>query len=268
MKEHGYLPEDAKVLSAAVTEKAGRWFVSLQVEQEIPDSAPRVEHAVGVDVGIRHLAVTSDEQVFDNPQALKAAEVRLRRAQKAVSRRRKGSQNRRKAVARVARLHYRIGNVRKDALHKAASAITKSASVVVLESLNVSGMLRNRHLSKALSDASVAELHRQIEYKARWQGAVVLKAPPFYPSSKMCSHCGNVKQDLALGDRTYTCGVCGLVLDRDLNAAINLRNLAASSAVTACGEVGSGPGRTTWTKPASAKQEPNADRGLSLIGSV
>ena len=267
LKEHGYLPGDVKILSATITEKAGRWFVSLQVEQEILDPTPRLTHVVGVDVGIKSLAVTSDGEVFENPKALRTAEARLRRLQKSVSRKTKGSSNRKKAVVKAARLHHRIGNVRKDAMHKASSAIVKSASVIVLESLNVSGMLQNRKLSKALQDASLAELHRQLEYKARWQGVTVLKADRFFPSSKACSGCGLVKQDLALGDRTYECA-CGLRVDRDLNAAINLKNLAASSAVTACGEVGSGPCRVIRTKPASAKQEPNSGRGSSSIWSV
>lgn len=212
--------------------------------------------------------MTAGLEVFENPKALKKAEARLRRFQRSVSRKVKCSRNRKKAVARVARLHYRIGNVRKNAMHQASSAITKSASVVVLESLNVTGMLGNRCLSKALSDASIAELHRQIDYKAHWRGVRVVRADRWYPSSKTCSGCGGVKAELGLSEREYACDGCGLVIDRDLNAAINLKQLAGSSPVSACGAISSGSGFTTTTKLVAVKQEPNTDRGLSLIGSV
>ncbi len=268
LKEHGYLPSGAKVLSAAVSEQAGRWFVSLQVEQQVPDPAPRPEHVVGVDVGVKALAVTSDGEVFDNPKALKAGQQRLRILQKAVSRKVKGSKNRKKAVAKVRRQHYRISNIRRDCLHKTSSAITKLASTVVLETLNVGGMLKNRRLSKAVSDASMAELHRQIEYKARWQGVVVLKADRWFASSKMCSGCGHIKQDLTLGERVFGCEACGEVIDRDLNATINLKNLAGSSPVSACRPGGAGLGRKTQVKP-PVGQELSADRGHVIpIGSV
>lgn len=270
LKERGYLPagrEGIRVLSASVTEKAGRWFVSLQVEEEVqvPTSLP--EHVIGVDVGIAHLAVTSDGQVFDNPRALYAAEKRQRMLQKAVSRKQKGSQNRRKAVARLARQHCRVGNLRKDSLHKTSSAIAKSASVIVLESLNVAGMVKNHRLARALSDASMAELQRQIEYKAAWRGARVFKADRFFPSSKLCSACGVAAESLPLSVRTWTCDVCGAAHDRDRNAAINLRNLAVSSTAAARRPGSAGASVVACVK-LLAGREPNTDQGLSLIGSV
>ena len=265
LKENGYLPttdrEDVKVLSASVSEKAGRWFVSLQVEQEVPEPVPTAEQVVGVDVGVRSLAITSDGEVFENPKALRGAEGRLRMLQKSVSRKVGGSKNRQKAVAKVARQHYRLSCVRKDAIHQATSAITKSASVIVLESLNLAGMLGNRCLSKALSDASLAELHRQLDYKARWRGVRVIRADHWFPSSKRCSSCGAVKTKLGLGEREYVCDVCGVVLDRDINAALNLKQLTGSSPVTACGEASSGSGREIRAKLASLKQEPNTRVG-------
>jgi len=243
LKEQGYLPTPKqthiRVLSATVSERAERWFVSFNVEEEI--EVPILEHhVIGVDVGIKTLAVTSDGEVFENPRALKAAECRLRILQKAVSRKRKGSNNRERAKQKVAKQHFRVSNIRKDSIHKMTTAIAKLASTIVVEDLHVKGMLKNRRLAKALSDASFGEILRQLEYKAAWHGATLIKADRFFPSSKACSGCGHIKSDLTLGDRTYECEVCGLVLDRDLNAAFNLRDLAGSSPVTACCPDGSG----------------------------
>lgn len=243
LKEHCYIPVGGvHIFSATVSEKAGRWFVSLQVEQESwLVAAP--ERVIGVDVGIKSLAVTSDGEVFENPKALRAAEQRVRLAQKSVSRKKNGSANRRKAVRRLARQHYRVSCVRKDAIHKATSAITKRASVIVIESLNVAGMMKNRRLARAIGDAGMSEFHRQLKYKAEWRGSVVIEADRFFPSSKMCSGCGNVKKSLSLSERVYACEACGLVIDRDLNAAINLKNLAGSLLASACrpGSAGDDP---------------------------
>jgi len=249
LKERGYLPvENVKVLSATVSEQAGRWFVSLQVEQEVSDPEPKPHHVVGVDVGIKRLAVTSDGKNFDNPKALGKAQRTLRIRQKAVSRKQKGSANRRKAVVRVAKVHRRVTNIRKDAIHKMTTSIAKSASVIVVEDLNVSGMLKNHCLARALSDASLSEIHRQIAYKAKWYGAELRKADRFYPSSKRCSACGNVKATLGLDERIYHCEACGLVIDRDLNAAINLKMWPTVASASACCPGSSGHARKSVTK--------------------
>jgi putative transposase len=248
LKEHGYLPVgNVKVLSATVSEQAGRWFVSLQVEQEIANPKPKPPHVVGVDVGIKSLAVTSDGEVFDSPKSLAQAQKTLHIRQKAISRKVKGSKNRRKAVARASRVHQRVANVRRDAIHKLTTSITKSASIIVIEDLNVSGMLKNHKLARSLSDASLSEIHRQLEYKAKWYGVELRKAGRFYPSSKRCSKCGHVKDTLSLAERTYRCE-CGLVMDRDLNAALNLKMLAGSSPVSACCPGSAGRSRKTSTK--------------------
>jgi len=257
LKEHGYLPtKDTKVLSATVSESAGRWFVSLQVEEELTDPAPKPTHVIGVDVGIKHLAVTSDGEVFDNPKALIKSQRTLRVRQKAVSRKVKGSTNRRKAVARVARVHRRVANIRRDVIHKMTTAIVKSASTIVIEDLNVSGMLKNHSLARALSDASPSEIHRQLTYKSKWYGSELLKADRFYPSSKRCCCCGNVKETLSLGERTYHCEACGSVIDRDLNASLNLKLLAGSSPVSACCPGSSGLGALAAETKLLAGQEP------------
>lgn len=260
LKEKGYLPtEGVKILSATVSERAGRWFVSLQVEQEASEPGRKPEHVVGVDVGSRKMAVTSDGEFFENPRALAKAQRRLAHLQRSVSRKQKGSNNRRKAVRKVQRQHYRVSNIRKDAIHKATTSIAKRASVIVLETLNVKGMVKNRRLARAVHDASMAEFHRQIEYKADWCGAQVVRADRWYPSSKTCSSCGTVKGDLGF-DEVFRCASCGIKLDRDGNAAVNLKSLAGSSPVTACGEdVRPSYGPLGLSEAASMKQEPSTN---------
>ncbi len=249
LKEQGYLPVDnVKVLSATISESAGRWFVSLQVEQKIADPAPKSSDIVGVDVGIHHLAVTSDGKVFDNPRALAKSQQTLRVRQKSVSRKVKGSANRRKAVARLARVHRRVANIRKDAIHKMTTAITKQAYVIVVEDLNISGMLKNHCLARALSDASLSEIHRQLAYKAKWNGVEFIKADRFYPSSKLCSGCGAKKDSLSLSERMYCCEACGLRIDRDLNAATNLKMWPTVASALACCPGSSGRALQSPTK--------------------
>jgi len=262
LKERGYLPTSgAKMLSATVSERAGRWFVSLSAEEDRPEPKPS-SGVLGVDVGINHLAVTSEGEVFENPRALSGALKRLRRLSKTVSRRQKGSKNRRKAKLRLARQHYRVSCIRRDAIHKATTMIAKSAGMIVIEDLNVAGMLKNRRLSRALADASLSDFHRQLEYKAEWYGATLVKADRFYPSSKRCSRCGHVKETLGLGERTYRCEACGLVMDRDLNAACNLEILAVSSTVSACRQGSAGPARKGGAKLPSGQEA-----GMGLVPS-
>jgi len=237
-----------ELLSATVSRQAGRWFVSFNSEA-VMDDPILSDYVVGVDIGVKKLAVTSDGEVFDNPRALVKAQERICLYQKSVSRKRKGSSNRKKAVLKLAGHHYRISNIRKDSLHKASNAIVKIAGVIGIENLDVAGMLKNRRLSRAISDASLSELHRQIGYKAAWHGVIVVKADRYYPSSKTCSSCGEVKQDLSLSERVYRCR-CGLELDRDINAAINLKNYAEGFSVQACrlGSAGLYGGETTnWS---------------------
>lgn len=222
-----------KIMSATISRTAGHWFCSIQIEIDTPE-IKAVGPTVGVDVGIKELAVVSDGRIFTNERALQTAERRLSLLHKAVSRKPRGSRNRYKAVQRLQRHHYRIACIRSDAIHKATAAITKGCSRIVLEDLNIKGMMRNRRLAKALSDAAMGEFHRQIIYKAEQRGAEIIVADRFYPSSKTCSGCGAVKDILTLGERVYSCEACGLEVDRDLNAAINLKQLAEGSSATAC----------------------------------
>ena len=266
LKEHGYAPAGIKIAKATVSETAGHWFVSLAVEEE--NKRTTGTEILGVDVGIKSLAVLSDGTVFENPKALKVAAQRLRRLQKAESKKQKGSKNRGKAKQRLARQHYRVSCVRKDAIHKATTAIAKRCAVVGIESLNVSGMMKNHCLAGALADAGMSEFLRCLKYKVAWYGGEIVEADRFYPSSKTCSVCGEVKAELSLGERVFRCGSCGHVQDRDKNAACNLRNMAVSSTVSACGEESSGLVHLNRVKLSSVKQEPNTDWGVSSIGSV
>ena len=184
--------------------------------------------AVGVDLGVKNLATLSDETVIPNPHALGTRLKALRKAQKALSRKVRGSVRREKAKERVARLHARVADVRADAIHKATSMIAGNYSIVCVEDLNVAGMVKNRHLARGVSDAALGEFRRQLEYKTARSGAVLRVVDRWFPSSKTCSNCGTVKAKLSLSERAFNCDDCGLSLDRDLNAAINI--LVAGSA--------------------------------------
>lgn len=182
----------------------------------------------GIDVGIKTLAVDSDGNEFPNPKALYRYLRKLRRAQRALSRSEYKSKRWYRKLLQVQKLHYRIACIREDAHHKASTAIVKDASVIGIESLRVLGLLKNRRLSKALSDAALSGFLTMLRYKAEAYGVEIIEAPNHFPSSKQCSHCGHKKKTLSLSERTYHCEACGFVMDRDLNAAHNLRNLAAS----------------------------------------
>ena len=227
--EHGFVPTDAKVLSATVSECAGRWFVSVQVEEGQEKRAPTATSAIGVDLGIKVLATLSDGTIFENPRALKHALKKLKRLERQKSRRKKGSKNRAHTRQTIARLHAHIANIRKDTAHKLTTYLCKNHALVAIEDLHVAGMLRNHCLAQAVSDSNFGEIRRQLEYKSAYYGAHLILVDRFYPSSKTCSSCGYIKPELSLSERTYVCKDCGMVLDRDLNAAINVRMVAMSS---------------------------------------
>ena len=213
----------ARLIRISVSRRAGRWYASLTVEREPSvTTAPKVG-AVGVDLGVKSLATLSDGSVIPNPRALNAGLRALRKAQQALSRKVKGSARREKAKERVARLHARVADVRADAMNKATTMIAGSYSVVCVEDLNVAGMVKNRHLARSVSDAALGEFRRQLEYKTARSGAVLRVVDRWFPSSKTCSNCGTVKAKLSLSERTFDCDACGLSIDRDLNAAINIR---------------------------------------------
>ena len=241
--------------------------MSLQVEEEhpVPENTGPV---VGIDLGIKSLATLSDGEVIANPRHLKRRLKKLKRLQRIVSRRQKGGKNRKKAVRKLARLHRQIKNQRRNTLHQVTTRLAKTKSVLVIEDLNVAGMLKNHRLAQAIGDVGFYEFKRQLLYKASWYGSRVILADRWEPSSKRCSSCGWIDEDLTLSDRTFRCAQCGLVLDRDLNAAINLSKLAGSSSdsLNACGAASSGAKRKPRVKLAAVKQEPNTRSGLSISG--
>lgn len=244
---------DGRTLAATVSKQADGWYVSILVDTTDCLYGPLDRGVVGVDLGIKEFATLSTGEVIPALKPHRAAHQRLVRLSRSLSRKQKGSANRAKAKAKLARLHQRIGNIRNDALHKLTTKLATEFDTIAIEGLNVAGMLRNRHLARSIADAGFAEFRRQLEYKATMTGAKVVVIDRFFPSSKTCSQCGTI-HDMKLSDRVMVCD-CGNVLDRDLNAALNLKNNAASSAVSACGEEGSDHGRKTVVKPASVKQE-------------
>ena len=235
LKEHGYIPAGLYG-QATISEQAGHWFVSIACEAD-PVVTVLTEDVVGVDVGIKTLAVCSDGATFANPKALTAKTKQLRRWQRRLSRRKKGSENRAKARIQVAKLHKQVADVRRDAHHKAAKAIVdKRPSVIVIEDLNVKGMFKNRRLARSLSDAAFGQFGRILSDKAEDCGIQIVRAGRFFASSKTCSCCGWKNEGLMLADRTFVCGNCGLTLDRDLNAAVNLKHTVSSTGINACGD--------------------------------
>ena len=239
LKERKYLPtSEVHILSATVSEHAGRWFVSVQVEMEIADPEQSGKPNAGVDLGINRMAQVSDGKYFENPRALQRFLAKIKRLHRTVSRRQKESTNRKKAVQQLAKAYARTTNIRKNALHQATSWLARTKSAIMLEDLNVSGMMHNHHLARSIGDVGMYEFRRQLAYKGTWYGCEVRLADRFYPSTKRCSRCGKVKDEMSLDERTYECEVCGLVMDRDLNAALNLKQLvtARSAGSNACGE--------------------------------
>ena len=215
--------DGVRVIRMTISRRAGRWYAALTVERDdqTMKQAPK-GGAVGIDLGIKDLATLSDGTVIPNHHSLKTGERQLRRAQKALSRKTKGSKRRAKARERVARLHAHVANRRHDALNKLTTMLSRTYSDISIEDLNVAGMVKNHRLAKAVEDASFSELRRQLEYKTAKTGARLHVIDRWYPSSKTCSNCGSVKAKLSLNERVYRCDECGLTIDRDLNAAINI----------------------------------------------
>ncbi len=238
-----------KILSAIVSKRAHKWFISIAVELD-KDQIPKAcenQAAVGVDLGIKALATLSNEKTFDGPKPLRKNLKKLRRANKRLSRRVKGSRNREKAKKQLARIHYHISCIRKDSLDKLTTYLCENFKIICIEDLATSNMLKNHKLARAISDMGWGEFKRQLGYKAGLHGNDLRIIGRFVPSSKTCCCCGNVKEDLELSDRIYRCEYCGLVLDRDLNAAINIctvglteTGLADLLAAYACGDISAG----------------------------
>ena len=239
-----------------------RWYVTFAVDTTEPAPAQPTGHAIGVDLGLTDLVVTSDGERIANPRHLVSRARNLARYQRRMARCERGSMNRRKAKAKVARAHRKVRAARQDFLHRTTTALVRSADVIAIEDLSVKNMVRNRHLARAISDAGWGEFRRQLEYRCDRAGRTLVVIDRWFPSSKTCSVCGHVLAELALSARHWTCPGCRTRHDRDLNAAKNI--LAAGRAVTrsdsgdACG---ADVRRQGPSLPRSAvKQEPHAVR--------
>ena len=215
-----------RILSATVTRaSSGKYFVSLCCTDIESEHLPPTETAVGVDMGLKALAITSDGVEYPNHKFLAKSQKKLAKLQRQLSRKTKGSGRREKAKLKVARLHEHIANQRADMLHKLSTALVQKNDIICIENLAPKNMVKNHRHARSISDASWGELRRQLEYKANWYGKTVVKIDRFFPSSQLCSHCGfqwSGTKDLSV--RRWTCPQCGATHDRDINAAINILN--------------------------------------------
>ncbi|MBD2013783.1 IS200/IS605 family element transposase accessory protein TnpB [Microcoleus sp. FACHB-53] len=212
---------------------SGRWFVSLLFYDHTVKALPQINKTVGIDAGITSLIATSDGEKIVNPKHFKRLRYKLRQAQKALSRKVKGSNNREKARREVARVQSSIADARKDFLHKLTTRLVRENQTIAVEDLAVKNMMKNHKLAQAIADASWSELVHQLEYKCQWYGRTLVKIDRWFPSSKRCGNCGHVVDKLTLDIREWDCPECGTHHDRDINAANNI--LAAGLAVIVCG---------------------------------
>ncbi len=228
------LPKGCKPTTVTVTkDTAGRYFVSILVEQDIK-SLPIVNKQVGLDLGLKSMVITSDGEHVGNPKYFTKDEKKLAKAQRRLSSKKKGSKNRAKARLKVARIHAKIADRRRDYQHKLSTRIIRENQTICIEDLSVKNMVKNPKLAKAISDVGWAEFTRQLAYKAQWYGRTLIKIDKFYPSSKRCHRCGHVLDSLSLDERFWRCPECKTFHDRDSNAAKNV--LAVGLTVSACGE--------------------------------
>lgn len=233
------------ILSATISRKTDRWYCSLSVEVNRLDPHPIQGDIVGIDLGINCFATISDGKTITeihSPKPLRKNIKNLKNLHRELSRKQKGSRNKKKAQLRLARLYRRIKNIRHDFLAKETTKLTKTKSVIIIENLAVKNMMRNHRLARSIGDEGWYEFKRMLEYKTKWYGSSLLEIQRFYPSSKRCNHCGIVNRDLKLSDRTWICLNCGAINERDRNAANNIRecgieilNTESSSEFQACG---------------------------------
>ncbi|WP_293116148.1 RNA-guided endonuclease TnpB family protein [Okeania sp. SIO1I7] len=221
VKTYEILPS-VPVKNVTISKRADSWYISFKYNFE-PCPTEKVGETIGVDIGINTLATCSDGSKFANVKAYRQSKKQLVRHQRAVSKKVIGSKNRRKAVKKLAKVHKKVADIRADALHKLTTWLAKNHSTIVIEDLNVSGMLKNHKLASVIADCGFYEFKRQLTYKCEWYGSKLVIAPRFYPSSQICSNCGH-QQKMPLNLRTYECSQCGFETDRDFNAAVNLKN--------------------------------------------
>jgi len=230
-----------QIKSTTISRQASNWFISFLIDTVDIIPTKKTQGSVGVDLGVKSLAVLSNGEVVEGPKAHKNALKKLRKWNKKYSRTKKGSGNRKKVAKQLGKLHYKITCIRQDSLHKLTSRLAKDFKIIGIEDLNVSGMVKNHNLARAISDCGFGEFKRQLEYKAAWYGSKLFVANCWFPSTKTCSVCGHI-QDMPLNKRIFTCDSCKIKINRDKNAAINLENLAVSSTDNKndCGDESSG----------------------------
>ncbi|MFF4514954.1 RNA-guided endonuclease InsQ/TnpB family protein [Streptomyces mirabilis] len=247
------LPGGAKPSTVTVSQdSAGRWFISLLCDDPGVKPLPARGNAVGIDAGLEHLLILSTGEKIANPRHERRDRAALARQQRRLARKEKGSANRARARLKVAKIHARIADRRRDTLHKLTTRLVRENQTIVIEDLAVRNMVRNHRLARAISDAAWSEFRSMLEYKAQWYGREVIAVDRWFPSSRLCSVCGTLRDRMPLNIRTWTCD-CGTTHDRDVNAAHNL--LAAGLAVTVCG-AGARPQRSTPDGRSATKQKP------------
>lgn len=222
IKQHRQIPKDGKIKSATISKNpSGKYYISILVEQEIKE-LPKNEFAIGIDLGLTDFAITSDGVKYSNPRYLRKSLNKLAKEQRKLSRKKKGSKNRNKQRIKVAKLYEKIANQRKDFLYKLSSELINENQVICLEDLQVKEIQQNKYLSQSVSDVGWHEFRRQLEYKAKWYGRIISFVDKWYPSSQICSNCGNNTGKKSLDIREFDCPYCGKHHDRDINASINI----------------------------------------------
>ncbi len=236
LKEKGYpLREGMHILWVTISERAGRWYMSLQVEEEI-EIPENHGPAVGIDLGILRLITVSDGTFIENPKGLARYDRKRRRLQRSAARRKPGSNNRSKVNRKIACCNARIANIRKDAIHKATTMLARTKSAIGVETLGIEGMMASHRIAGSLADAGLGEILRQLGYKSDWYGSHILRAKRSFPSTQRCSSCKRINPKMPLSLRWFKCIYCGFEADRDLNSALNLQDVAVSctETVNAC----------------------------------
>ena len=228
-----------KPKSITISQDGDKWHCSVLCEYTIPDKAKKCDNVVGCDVGLKEFVTLSDGTIISNPKHTKKHENKLAKEQRKLSKKQKGSKNRFKQRLKVRKIQNKIRDTRKDFLHKTSNSIAKNYDGIVVEDLNIKGMMKNHCLAKSIGDVSWSEFNRQLEYKCKWSFKYYLKIGRFEPTSKTCSNCGCV-QEMPLSKRIFDCPDCGISIDRDLNASLNIRNIGINtlghSGIKACGD--------------------------------
>jgi putative transposase len=249
-----------KIISATISKIANKWFVSITIEtlNQKLKTVSENQTTVGIDLGLSYFATLSTGEKIAGPKPHKKLLSRLKRLSRSLSQKQKGSNNRKKAKVKLSRLHYRIGNIRRDAIHHLTTKVVDEFDIIAIENLHVSGMIKNRKLSRSIADMGFFEFRRQLEYKAEIKGKKIIVSDRWFASSKICYVCGYKLENLSLSTREWTCVQCGKNHDRDLNAAKNLEKLAVSSTVSACGASSNGTMTSVVVSYGAVKQEFNA----------